>query len=101
MRKETATLDAEQHNQSYLDVDADAHPLEDQLAMLRQMTKELEHEIDDILAEASEVVGVAPAMNRSEVIKALVADDRKKLLRLQSYLARLEERVNQEAINSD
>ncbi|MCK3779454.1 hypothetical protein MZK49_22410 [Ensifer sesbaniae] len=101
MRKETPTLDAGQHNLSYLDAGADAHPLEEQLAMLRQMTKELEHEIDDILAEASEVVGVAPDMNRSKAIKGLVADNRKKLLRLQSYLARLEERVSREAINSD
>ncbi len=101
MRKETPTLDAGRHNQSYFDADADAHPLEEQLAMLRQMTKELEHEIDDILAEASEVVGVSPDMNRSKVIKGLVADNRKKLLRLQSYLARLEERVSREAINSD
>ncbi|WVT75577.1 hypothetical protein QM996_25255 (plasmid) [Sinorhizobium chiapasense] len=101
MHKETRSLDAGQHNRSYLDADADAHPLEDQLAMLRQMTKELEHEIDDILAEASEVVGAAPGMNRSKVIKALVADNRKKLLRLQSYLVRLEERVSREAIDSD
>ena len=72
MRKETPTLDAGQHNLSYLDAGADAHPLEEQLAMLRQMTKELEHEIDDILAEASEVVGVAPDMNRSKVIRGLV-----------------------------
>jgi len=35
------------------------------------------------------------------VIKALVGDNRKKLLRLQSCLVMLEERVGREAINSD
>ncbi len=101
MGKEAPTLDAGRRNQPYLDADADAHRLEDQLVMLRQMTKGLEHEIDAILADASEVVRAAPGVNRAKVIKALVADNRKKLLRLQSYLVMLEERVSREAISSD
>jgi len=52
MGKEAPTLDAGPHNQPYLDADADEHRLEDQLVMLRQMTKGLEHEIDAILADA-------------------------------------------------
>ncbi len=101
MSKEAPTLDAGPHNQPYLDADADAHRLEDQLVILRQMTKGLEHEIDAIRADARAVVRAAPGINHAKVIKALVADNRKKLLRLQSYLVVLEERVGREAINFD
>ncbi len=61
MGKEAPTLDAGPHNLPYLDADADEHRLEDQLVMLRQMTKGLEHEIDAILADAREVVRARPA----------------------------------------
>ncbi|MBK5566087.1 hypothetical protein [Ensifer sp. SSB1] len=99
MRKETPARD-DPYNPPLGNSAADNHPLEGQLATLRQMTRELEHEIDDILADARELVGSAPGVNRAKVIKALVADKRKKLLRLQSYLVMLEERVNREAIGS-
>lgn len=99
MRKETPARD-DPYNPPHGNSAADNHPLEGQLETLRQMTRELEHEIDDILADAREVVGSAPGVNRAKVIKALVADKRQKLLRLQSYLVMLEERVNREAIGS-
>ena len=100
MRKEAPMLDARARNQPYRGLEADAPPLENQLAMLRQMTNDLEHEIDDILADANEVAGASPGTDRSKVIKALVADNRTKLLRLQSYLVMLEERVSREATGS-
>lgn len=60
MRKETAARE-DPYNSPHSLSATDNHPLEGQLATLRQMTRELEHEIDDILADACEVVGSTPA----------------------------------------
>lgn len=98
MGKEAPTLDAGPHNQpSRCGCTLARRPIGNAAAT----DERLEHEIDAILADASAVVRAAPGINRAKVIKVLVADNRKKLLRLQSYLVMLEERVGREAIKSD
>lgn len=99
LRKDKPEHQARPRDPPYLDADAGTwsgdqpRPIESQLAALRQMAQQLEHEIDEIFVEASWITGSAPRAARMEVVKTLTANKRKKLARLQSYLAMLEEQA--------